>query len=82
MCSGTYDDASKEEKRLLNDLNKGKLIADWKDGKLLPHQSSKDKPKPSGRKRKLLPPSVKEKAKECNERRICTSVCNDTYKMV
>ena len=35
MSSGTYDDASKEEKRLLNDLKKGKLIADWKDGKLL-----------------------------------------------
>jgi len=63
MCSGTYDDAYKEEKRLLNDLflkKENQLLT----GKMT-NYFHKNKPKPfhSVRKQKLLLPSVKEKAR-------------------
>jgi len=57
MHAGTYEDACKEEKRLLNELKKGNLIADIQEGRLLPQ----DQPKRKNRKRKLVS-STKEKS--------------------
>jgi len=51
VWSDTFDNATKEEKRLLHELKQGHLIADQQNGTLVPQQ----KPTPgTKRKRKLI----------------------------